>query len=369
MKIHWRYTSSSRNSYAALYAACETAGFALEPVDRPAADITCYSLSSLSAQELLPEMAAAPCIIIAGGPHPTACPEEVLRFADYVVVGEGEAVLPALLSCLSEGRPVSIPGVASDQGYIPANSTVLLDAWPCFSRMKGYVEITRGCPFSCAYCQTPRIFGHRMRHRSIDRIVEYASRYRDARFVTPNALAYGSDGRSPRLEKVESLLSALHNRIWFGTFPGEVRPEFVTAEALDLITTYCANDSIQFGAQSGSDEVLRVLGRGHAVEDVINAVELAGEAGLIPVVDIIVGFPFESDDDQRATADLVRWIAGRGRLHAHCFLPLPGTPLARKPPRPLIPELSRMLGSLALRGKLTGSWRSAEIAFSHSVTD
>jgi B12-binding domain/radical SAM domain protein len=369
MRTNWRYTSASRNSYAALYAACEKEGFRLEPVREPVPEVTVYSLNSLTAPALLPEMAAAPGITIAGGPHATACPDEVLRSADYVVVGEGEAALPALLACLADGRPVSLPGVASADGFTPPDSTVLLDAWPCFSRMKGYVEITRGCPFSCSYCQTPRIFGHGMRHRSIDRIGEYASRYRDARFVTPNALAYGSDGRAPRLEKVKALLSTLHNTVWFGTFPGEVRPEFVTPEALELVTTYCANDSLQFGAQSGSDAVLSRIGRGHTTGDVIHAVELCGDAGLTPVVDIIVGFPFETDDDQRATADLVRWIAGRGRVHAHGFLPLPGTPLAGSIPRPLIPELSRLLGRLALGGKLTGSWRSAEIAFSHSASD
>jgi len=235
--------------------------------------------------------------------------------------------------------------------------------------MKGYIEITRGCPFSCSYCQTPRIFGHKMRHRSIGRIAEYASRYRDARFVTPNALAYGSDGRTPRLEKVKALLSALHNNIWFGTFPGEVRPEFITREALDLIADYCANTSVQFGAQSGSDAVLSRIQRGHSTDDVYRAVELCTSAGLTPVVDIIVGFPFETDDDQRDTAALVRWIAARGRLHAHSFLPLPGTPLSGTTPRPLIPELSHLFGSLALRGKLTGSWRKAEIAFSRSATD
>jgi B12-binding domain/radical SAM domain protein len=365
MRMHWRYTSASRNSYAVLFAACEREGFVLEPVREPVPEVTVYSLNSLTAPALLPEMGAAPCITIAGGPHASACPDEVLRCADYVVVGEGEAALPALLACLADGRPVSIPGVASADGFIPSDSTVRLDAWPCFSRMKGYVEITRGCPFSCSYCQTPRIFGHAMRHRSIDRIVEYASRYRDARFVTPNALAYGSDGRAPRLEKVKALLSALKNRIWFGTFPGEVRPEFVTKEAIELITTYCANDSLQFGAQSGSDAVLSLIQRGHTTGDVTRAVELCTDAGLTPVVDIIVGFPFETDDDQRETADFVRWLSARGRVHAHYFLPLPGTPLAGSVPRPLIPELSHLLGGLALRGKVTGSWRSAGIAFSH----
>ena len=369
MKVHWRYTNSTRNTYAALFAACEQEGFLLEPTDGPAPDVTCYSLNSLNVRDLAPEMAEADCITIAGGPHATACWRQVSEYADYVVVGEGEYLLPALLSCIRSGRPVSLPGIATKDGCTPPASTVILDAYPAFSRMKGYVEISRGCPFSCAYCQTPRIFGRVMRHRSVESIVKYASRYRDARFVSPNALAYGSDGRSPEPDRIRELLSALSNNIYFGTFPSEVRPEFITEETLGLITRYCANTSIQFGAQSGSDAVLQRIGRGHTTEDVVAAVEQCAGAGLTPVVDIIVGFPFESDDDQRATADLVRWIARYGKIHAHSFLPLPGTPLARSLPRPLSRELSHLLGSLALRGKLTGSWRSLEIGFSHVAPD
>jgi B12-binding domain/radical SAM domain protein len=369
MKMHWRYTRSTRNTYAVLFAACEQEGFSLEPADSPAADVTCYSLNSLNVRDLAPEMAEADCTIIAGGPHATACWRQVSKYADYVVVGEGEYLLPALLSSIRDGRQVSLPGIATRDGYSPPASTVILDAYPAFSRVKGYVEISRGCPFSCAYCQTPRIFGRIMRHRSVESIVKYASRYRDARFVSPNALAYGSDGRYPRPDRLRELLSALQNTIYFGTFPSEVRPEFITEETLDLVARYCANTSIQFGAQSGSNAVLQRICRGHTTVDVVAAVELCARAGLTPVVDIIVGFPFESDDDQRATADLVRWIARYGKIHAHSFLPLPGTPLARSAPRPLTRELSHLLGSLARRGKLTGSWRSLEIGFSHSAPD
>ncbi len=369
MKVHWRHTTSTRNTYAALYAACEQEGFFLEPADGPLADVTCYSLNSLNVRDLAAEMAGADCITIAGGPHATACWRQVSEFADYVVVGEGEYLLPALLSRIRDSQPVSLPGIATRDGYIPQASTVILDAYPAFSRMKGYVEISRGCPFSCAYCQTPRIFGTIMRHRSPESIVKYASRYRDARFVSPNAFAYGSDGRCPRPGRIKELLSSLSNNIYFGTFPSEVRPEFITEETLGLVSRYCANTSIQFGAQSGSDAVLERIGRGHTRADVVAAVEQCAEIGLTPVVDIIVGFPFETDDDQRATADLVRWIARFGKIHAHSFLPLPGTPLARSSPRPLSRELSHLLGSLALRGKLTGSWRSLEIGFSHLTPD
>jgi B12-binding domain/radical SAM domain protein len=369
MKVHWRYTQGTRNTYAALYAACEREGISLPSVSAPTRDITCYSLNALNAETLLAEIEQAECITIAGGPYATACFREVAKKADYVIVGEGECRLPTLLSALETGTADLLPGVATSSGYRPADTVVRLDAWPPFSRMKGYVEISRGCPFSCAYCQTPRIFGHGMRHRCIDQIVSFSSRYRDARFVTPNAFAYGSDGRSPRLDKILALLKRLRNNIYFGTFPSEVRPEFVSEEALSLITTYCANTNLQFGAQSGSDAVLERLRRRHRVDDVIRAVELCLDSGLLPVVDIIVGFPFETDEDQRATIELIRWISSRGKIHAHLFMPLPGTPLEATRPAPLLPELSRLLGSLALKGKVTGSWRDPRITFCGSCSN
>ena len=91
-----------------------------------------------------------------------------------------------------------------------------------FSEVKGYVEIYRGCPFACGFCQTPHIFGHCMRHRSLDEIIMYAHRHEQVRFVTPNAFAYGSDGIHPRFDKVERLMEKIQAPLYFGTFPSEV---------------------------------------------------------------------------------------------------------------------------------------------------
>jgi B12-binding domain/radical SAM domain protein len=235
--------------------------------------------------------------------------------------------------------------------------------------MKGYIEISRGCPFGCAFCQTPRIFGPCMRHRSIDVISSFARRYRDVRLVSPNALAYGSDGRLPRLDKVGRLLAALEGNVYFGTFPNEVRPEFVTDEALELIARSCANTRVAFGIQSGSDRVLERIGRGHTVSDGIHAVELCRDHGLTPVVDLIMGFPFETMEDEDATLDFIRWVVRSGRVRLHAFLPLPGTPLAGTSPRPVSPGADRLLGKLALAGKLTGSWKDPATRFSSSRAD
>ena len=46
MQVNWRQIHAARNSFAALSAACEQEGFVLHQVDKPADDVTCYSLNS-----------------------------------------------------------------------------------------------------------------------------------------------------------------------------------------------------------------------------------------------------------------------------------------------------------------------------------
>ena len=363
MQVNWRQIHAARNSYAALRAACESSGFSLSLVENPETDVTCYSLNSLNELFFREEIAGADCITIVGGPHATACPGEVAAYADYVIVGEGEFTLPRLLEEIERGDTGIIPGVATRDHFPPIKSCVRLDAYPAFSEKQGFVEISRGCPFSCGYCQTPQIFGHCMRHRSIDTIAEFSNRYKHARFVSPNAFAYGSDGLHPRWEKIEALFKKLENQIFFGTFPSEVRPEFVCKESLDLVNRYCTNTKLHFGAQSGSDAVLKRLQRGHTVDDVIQAVELCTESGITPVVDFIVGFPFESDEEQLSTVKLIRQVARSGKVHVHRFIPLPGTPLAGTTARSLLKETEKACGKLALAGKITGSWSEPAVRF------
>ena len=298
MQVNWRKIHAAKNSYAVLSAACREGGFILHPADKPEEDVTCYSLNSLNESRYRDEISSSESITIVGGPHATACPREVAEYADYVVVGEGEFTLPRLLGNIERGVDVKIPGVATAGFFRQADTCVFLSAYPAFSQTRGFVEISRGCPFSCGYCQTPHIFGHCMRHRSIDAIADYANRYRHARFVSPNAFAYGSDGIHPRFDKIEKLFLRLENSIYFGTFPSEVRPEFICEESLSLIVKYCSNTRLHFGAQSASDSVLERLRRGHTADDVIHAVELCTEFSITPVVDFIVGIPFETDEDQ-----------------------------------------------------------------------
>jgi B12-binding domain/radical SAM domain protein len=365
--VWFRYHPKNSYSIAALLPLVK-AGLVREPK----AGIMLYSIATAQAAEVYAEVDRArsgrtvDAIYVAGGPHPSALPKEALEHFDFVVIGEGEETLPELLRTIEEGGdPSAVRGIAykslSGQVRITEKRPAAdLDIYPPFSKILAPIEISRGCPWGCAYCQTPRLFGPCMRHRSIDNIARYALRHRDIRFTSPNSLAYGSDGRKIRLEKVEALLKSLaelKKPIYFGTFPSEVRPEFVSEEALELITKYCANKSISLGGQSGSPAVLSRIGRGHGREEIETACELALDYALIPQVDFIFGLPMETEDDQRQTLDLARRIVSMGgKVRAHRFMALPGTPLAGRRVVPLAADVQAGLGRLALKGQLTGSW-------------
>ncbi|HII06718.1 MAG TPA: TIGR04013 family B12-binding domain/radical SAM domain-containing protein [Methanotrichaceae archaeon] len=362
--IWFRRNRKNMYSIAALLHLVEGAGLA----NRPKEGIMLYSFASAQAEEVYREVAGSKveAVFVAGGPHPSARPEEVLRYFDYVVIGEGEETLPELIGAIKEGGdPERVRGIAYKRDgtvrITPGRDHVDLDKYPPFRPpIFSPIEISRGCPWGCAYCQTPCLFGRKMRHRSIPTILKYARCYSDLRFTSPNSLAYGSNGVHPRIDKVELLLkslSELEKPIYFGTFPSEVRPDFVSEEALDLVIKYCKNRYLSIGGQSGSNEVLRRIGRGHDVDVVRRACDMCLDRGIVPNLDLIVGLPMETPEDQKMTLDLARDVVGKGGLiRAHYFMPLPDTPLEDAQPVPVVDEVAREMGKLALRGKATGKW-------------
>ncbi|WP_309893069.1 TIGR04013 family B12-binding domain/radical SAM domain-containing protein [Archangium sp.] len=317
-------------------------------------------------------------LCIAGGVHATAETEQTLRAGfDLVAVGEGEPILLELLGRLVRGEdPRQTRGFARlvDGRLVPQGrgEGVLLDTYPPFAAKNskfGAIEITRGCIYACRFCQTPFMSKARFRHRSVENIAHWArvlreSGRRDIRFITPTSMSYGSADESVNLEAVERLLAVVREamgpegRVFYGTFPSEVRPEHVTPEALALLKRYVDNDNLIIGGQSGSERILRESHRGHDVETVVRAASLAVEAGFVPNVDFILGMPGEGPEDVRATLALMNRLADLGaKVHGHTFMPLPGTPYRDAAPGSVDDETQRELDRLASQGRLYGHWK------------
>jgi B12-binding domain/radical SAM domain protein len=313
---------------------------------------------------------------VAGGVHATAEPVPTLDAGwDIAAVGEGESTLLSLVD--AKGDPAGITGLA----YRDATGAVVrtgkakqrpLDAFPGFGlkwdRFNA-LEITRGCIYACRFCQTPFMFSARFRHRSIGNVRWHVDRMRDrglrdVRFITPTALSYGTQTDQPDLAAVEELLATCRegigpdSRVFFGSFPSEIRPEHVSREALRLVRKYCDNTNIIVGAQSGSDRVLTAAKRGHDVAEVRRAVRLGLEEGFRINVDMIFGMPGEDRGDVDASLALARELADLGaRIHAHTFMPLPGTPWRDAPPGDVDPATISEVDRLSQRGALYGHWQ------------
>jgi B12-binding domain/radical SAM domain protein len=190
----------------------------------------------------------------------------------------------------------------------------------------------------------------------------------DIRFLSPNAFSYGSiDGKILNLPKLEELLERTKEiiepkgRIFFGSFPSEVRPEHVTQETINLILNYAANDNLVIGAQSGSQKILDACNRGHDTEDVYNAVKLTLKSGLKAYVDFIYGLPNENDEDIQLTFKFMKTLTEMGaKIHAHSFMPLPKTPFAKMPVKMFTHAFNKQINLLNRQGILFGEWKKQE---------
>ncbi|GAA0736536.1 TIGR04013 family B12-binding domain/radical SAM domain-containing protein [Dactylosporangium roseum] len=329
------------------------------------------------AEELAGIRAAAPgAVHVAGGVHATAEPVQTLDAGwDIAAVGEGESTLLSLVD--SAGDPAGIQGLVyrDEHGTLQRTGKAHREplgtyrAFPLTYKRINPIEITRGCVYACRFCQTPFMFSARFRHRSVDNVRWHVDRMRerglrDVRFITPTALSYGSQDESPNLAAVEELLATCKEglgpdgRVFFGSFPSEIRPEHVSREALQLVKKYCSNNNIIVGAQSGSDRVLDAAKRGHGVEEVKRAIRLGVEEGFRINVDMIFGMPGEDQEDVDASLTLARELAELGaRIHAHTFMPLPGTPWRDAPPGDVDPETIRAVDRLSQQGALYGHWQ------------
>jgi len=185
----------------------------------------------------------------------------------------------------------------------------------------------------------------------------FANNMRDLRFIAPNALGY------PHWRQLLEALQPLRRkgaRVFFGSFPSEVRPESLTPANLKVLKRCCDNVRIVVGVQSGSDATLKRLRRGHTVADAEAGIRYALEVGFAVEADFIFGFPEEVEPEGELERSL--WFAERlaelgAKIHAHWFLPLPGTDMSgMRPCRPserLERRLQRLLGRAG-----TGKWRA-----------
>ncbi len=309
---------------------------------------------------------------LAGGSHPSGDPEGTLQLGfDFVFVGEAETAFPGFLREFLSGEIKS--GKIVQNGIPPNQGRLDHPSFSLEQRFFAPLEITRGCFYNCAFCQTPRIFGRSPRHRTPENVARslrgaVAFGYVQSKFISPNAFSYGSPNPGePDLPAVGKFLAACREAglegIHFGCYPSEVRPDWVNPEILELIKKHCRNRTIVLGAQSGSDSLLSRIWRGHTAKQAWDAVKSISRAGFTPHVDFVFGFPGETLEDRRASLTLMEEMMEKegARIHAHTYMPLPATPLFRETPSALEDDTRNALRHWRKKRKLDGWWEEQEI--------
>jgi radical SAM superfamily enzyme YgiQ (UPF0313 family) len=137
--------------------------------------------------------------VVAGGYHPTFCPEEVALHVDAVVVGEAEGQWPRLLADLEAGRLQRIyrTNTPCDPALIPTPRRDLTARTAHHYVTTNGIQTGRGCRHGCRYCSITAF--HRQTHRSrpLDRVLEEVRAVpRDFIFLDDNIIADPSYARA-----------------------------------------------------------------------------------------------------------------------------------------------------------------------------
>lgn len=263
-------------------------------------------------------------VTVVGGPHPTFLPREVLESAagavDYVLLGEGEMTLKALLPALRAGTASQVEGIAwLDNGKAVLNRRreqkreldELAPAWDLLEwDMYNYwvspggrmasILTTRGCEMNCSFCSQRMFWRGSWRPRSPQKVVEEIVLLRREYGVTVFTLidAYPTRDRA-RWEQVLDLLIEADLGI---SLLIETRVEDIVRDA-DILHKYrrAGIVHIYMGAESGDDDVLNSLGKGIEMRTTRAALDLLRQEGIITEASFMVGFPHETWDSIEKT--------------------------------------------------------------------
>lgn len=251
--------------------------------------------------------------IALGGPEVSFTPEDTLREhpeADAVISGEGERPFACLLDALGNGQsPAGIPGIClrTPAGPVaappgppePVPPSPYCGAW--FERLGGriaYLETSRGCPFSCAFCLSGQKGGvrfypmARVQHELLELAASGARVIKlvDRTFNCDPARAY---------EIFAFLIGQYGSGIPAGTrFHFEVGADLFDARTLALLRTAPQGlFQLEAGIQSFSDETLEAVRRKTDMARLYdNLAALIGGGKLIVHIDLIAGLPLEDLD-------------------------------------------------------------------------
>ena len=181
------------------------------------------------------------------------------------------------------------------------------------NKYKAFVNIMYGCDKFCTYCIVPYTRGKQRSRKKEDIIKEVIelknSGYKEVTLLGQNVNAYGKDldNNYTMSDLLQDVANTGIERVRFMTS----HPWDFTDNMIDVI----ANNpnimpNIHLPVQSGSDKVLKMMGRRYTSSEYLTLVDKLQKKipNLSLTTDIIVGFPTETLEDFNMTLDLVKKV-------------------------------------------------------------
>ncbi|HKL65252.1 MAG TPA: tRNA (N6-isopentenyl adenosine(37)-C2)-methylthiotransferase MiaB [Roseovarius sp.] len=199
-----------------------------------------------------------------------------------------------------------------------------------------FLTVQEGCDKFCAFCVVPYTRGAEA-SRPPARVLEEARDLvergvREITLLGQNVNAYhgagaGGDWSLARLIWALSDIDGLERIRFTTSHPNDMTEDLIAAHG------ECAKlmPYLHLPVQSGSDRILRRMNRKHTAEAYLRVIERirAARPDILISGDFITGFPEETEDDFRATLDLIEAV-GYGQAFSFKYSTRPGTPAAER---------------------------------------
>lgn len=230
-------------------------------------------------------------ILFCGGPEASADYARLRESAlfDLVFPGEGEELIVDTLKALLAGdTPGAIqermqPAMVSDPAALPSP---YLDAEINLQHHTHRLwELSRGCPFRCAFCYESRGYAG-VREFSLETISRELERFAaegvERIFVLDPTFNYNRSRAKEILKRIIATADEIE-------FIIEIRAEILDRELVELFSQIRC--SLQIGIQSIHTEVLEKINRSMDRERFVENIGMLDEAGIIYGFDLIYGLP------------------------------------------------------------------------------
>ncbi|MHA2395093.1 MAG: radical SAM protein [Candidatus Thorarchaeota archaeon] len=308
-------------------------------------------------------------IVVVGGPVVTANPEPFADLVDAFVIGEGDLVIheivdaviagssrKEILSQFTEIGGVYVPTVPKSR--VERNIILDLDALdypvaqivpdvsdgsrlePVFGK-SFLLEVTRGCGHSCRFCLIGHVCQPR-RTRSLGRLKDLVRMGIENTPVSKVSMIGSSLGD---LDGLEDLVCWIVDQDLEVSVPS-LRADTVSEPLLECLVK-SGQRTLTIAPETGSLELRKSIGKGLDNAAIEAAVEMATRSGYNSLkLYFIIGLPGETDDDIKASVDMIVGLAKTSGLKVTAsvnpFIPKAQTRWEREP-QPPIDELRRKL--------------------------